>query len=124
MNKNIVALLFALTGCSAWAVSGEETYNAVCANCHAAGVAGSPKVGDAKAWAKLIKEGQVPLTADGYGGVRSMPPKGGRADLSVADFSNAVVYMANKSGANWKEPDAVMLKNINARIDKSKSSKN
>jgi hypothetical protein len=63
------------------------------------------------------------LTADGYGGVRAMPPKGGRADLSVADFSNSVVYMANKAGANWKEPDAATLKSINARIEKNKASK-
>jgi hypothetical protein len=36
----------------------------------------------------------------------------------VADFGNAVVYMANQVGANWQDPDEAMLKKINARIDK------
>jgi cytochrome c5 len=86
-------------------------------------VANSPKIGDAKAWGKLIKEGQVNLTADGYMGVRGMPARGGRADLGVADFANAVVYMANQSGGNWQNPDEAMLKKINARIDKRSAAK-
>ena len=70
----------------------------------------------------MIAEGQVPLTADGYMGVRAMPAKGSKADLSVADFAEAVVYMANQSGANWKAPDAEMLKKMEARIaQKSKA---
>jgi hypothetical protein len=75
-------------------------------------------VGDTKVWGKLIKEGQVNLTADGYNGVRGMPARGGRTELTVADFGNAVVYMANQVGANWQDPDEAMLKKINARIDK------
>jgi hypothetical protein len=51
-------------------------------------------------------------------GVRAMPARGGRSDLGVADFANAVVYMANQSGGNWQNPDDAMLKKINARIDK------
>ena len=95
---------------------GSGTYQQVCSVCHGQGVAGAPKAGDTKAWKKLIAEGQVPLTADGYMGVRAMPAKGGKADLSVADFAEAVVYMANQSGANWKAPEAEMLKKIEARI--------
>jgi cytochrome c5 len=118
MNKTIWTLFFALSTSSAWAVTGEDTYKAVCSTCHTQGVANSPKIGDAKAWGKLIKEGQVNLTADGYMGVRAMPARGGRSDLGVADFANAVVYMANQSGGNWQNPDDAMLKKINARIDK------
>ena len=118
MNKNVWALLLALSTSGAWAAAGEETFKAVCGTCHAQGLAGAPKVGDAKAWGKLIKEGQVNLTADGYSGVRGMPARGGRTELTVADFSNAVVYMANQAGANWQDPDETMLKKINARIDK------
>jgi cytochrome c5 len=81
-------------------------------------LAKAPKVGDANAWSKLIKEGQIGLTADGYMGVRGMPARGGKPDLTVADFGKAVVYMANQSGGNWQEPDEDMLKKINARIDK------
>jgi len=123
MNKTLGAMLLALCSANAWAVTGEETFQAVCATCHAQGLAGAPKVGDAKAWGKLIKEGQVNLTADGYMGVRAMPARGGRADLSVPDFANAVVYMANQSGGKWQTPDEAMLKKINARIDKRSAAK-
>jgi cytochrome c5 len=123
MNKTLGALLLALCSANAWAVTGEETFQAVCATCHAQGLAGAPKVGDAKAWGKLIKEGQVNLTADGYMGVRAMPARGGRADLSVPDFANAVVYIANQSGGKWQTPDEAMLKKINARIDKRSAAK-
>jgi len=123
MNKTIGALFLAFSTSSTWAVTGEETYKAVCSTCHTQGVANSPKIGDAKAWVKLIKEGQVNLTADGYMGVRGMPARGGRADLGVADFANAVVYMANQSGGNWQNPDEAMLKKINARIDKRSAAK-
>jgi cytochrome c5 len=123
MNKTISILLLTLIATSALAATGEETYNTTCANCHAKGLAGAPQTGDKKAWGKLIKEGQVELTADGYGGVRAMPAKGGRAELTVAEFAGAVVFMANKAGANWQEADDTMLKKINARIEKRAQAK-
>jgi cytochrome c5 len=123
MNKTIWIFFLALSTSSAWAAAGEDTFKAVCAACHAQGLAGAPKVGDAKAWSKLIKEGQVNLTADGYNGVRGMPARGGRAELTVADFGKAVAYMANQAGANWQDPDEAMLTKINARIDKRNASK-
>lgn len=125
MNKNISTLLLALTltTTGTWAAEGEETFKTVCATCHAQGLAKAPKLGDAKAWAKLIKEGQINLTADGYMGVRGMPARGGKADLTVTDFSKAVVYMANQSGGNWQMPDEAMLRKINERIDKRQAAK-
>jgi mono/diheme cytochrome c family protein len=101
--------------------SGEETYKAVCANCHTTGLNKAPALGDKKQWGKLIKEGQVAITADGYYGVRAMPAKGGKPDLAVAEFGSAVVYMANQAGASWKEPDDAMLKAINQRLAKKPS---
>jgi cytochrome c5 len=101
--------------------SGVETYKAVCSNCHATGLNKAPMVGDKKQWGKLIKEGQAHITSDGYHGFGAMPPKGGKSDLTVSEFSSAVVYMANQAGANWKEPDEAMLKDINKRIAKKQS---
>lgn len=101
--------------------SGDATYKAVCSNCHATGLNKAPMVGDKKQWGKLIKEGQAHITSDGYYGVSAMPPKGGKSDLTVAEFASAVVYMANQAGANWSEPDEVMLKDINKRIAKKSS---
>ena len=109
----------------AWSntTTGETTYTQVCAACHAQGAAGAPKTGDPKAWGKLIKEGQVNLTGDGYVGVRAMPARGGKPDLSVADFADAVVHMANQAGANWRSPDEAMLKKIEQRIAKRSQAK-
>ena len=98
--------------------SGQLTYQQVCASGHTSGVAGAPKLGDKAKWATLIKEGQVQITAHGYVGVRGMPAKGGKPDLSVSDFAASVVYMANQSGASWKDPDDAMLKKIDAEIQR------
>ena len=98
--------------------SGESIYQQVCASCHTPGVAGALKLGDKAKWAGLIKEGQVQITAHGYVGVRGMPAKGGRPDLGINDFAASVVYMANQSGASWKNPDDAMLKKIDAEIQR------
>ncbi len=112
-----VSILLIFPGVSL-ANTGESTYQQVCASCHTPGVAGAPKLGDKAKWAKLIKEGQVQITAHGYVGVRDMPAKGGKPDLSVSDFAASVVYMANQAGANWNNPDDAMLKKIDAEIQR------
>ncbi len=88
--------------------SGEETYKAVCAACHGQGIAGAPKVGDNAAWAAHIKEGLAALAKNAINGVQSpkgvMPPRGGNPTLSDWEVTAAVVYMANQSGATFKEP--------------------
>ena len=115
-------LLLSLCFLSPFAMAnGEETYKAVCSNCHASGLNKAPMLGDKKQCGKLIKEGQAHITSDGYHGVGAMPPKGGKPDLTVTEFASAVVYMANQAGANWKEPDEAMLKDINKRIAKKSS---
>jgi len=88
--------------------SGEETYKAVCAACHAQGIAGAPKVGDKAAWADDIKRGLATLVKNAINGVQSpkgvMPPRGGNPSLSDWEVTAAIVYMANQSGASFKEP--------------------
>ena len=100
--------------------NGEATYKQVCMSCHSSGVARAPKVGDKAKWAPLIKEGQAILIAHGYVGVRGMPAKGGKPDLSVEHFAQATVYMVNQSGGVWKDPDAKMLKAIDVEIEARK----
>ncbi|MDT3737425.1 MAG: c-type cytochrome [Denitratisoma sp.] len=85
--------------------SSEEIYKATCAACHDAGVAGAPKTGDKAAWAARIGVGLEKLAASGIKGKGAMPPKGG-ADVSDADFTRVVAWLANKSGAGFKEPAA------------------
>ncbi len=121
----ILTLAIALTSSSlAFAEAGENTYKQVCASCHGSGVLNAPKLGDKAKWAPLIAEGQVTLTAHGYVGVRGMPAKGGNPNLSIEHFSDALVDMANKSGGNWKSPDANTLAAINKEIEARKAKLN
>ena len=109
--------LLSLSGGLAHA-DGASTYQSTCAVCHATGVANAPKVGDRKVWGPLIEEGQAVLTAHGYVGVRAMPARGGKPDLSVEDFAAALVHMVNASGGKWTAPDAKGLAAIRAEIVK------
>ncbi|MBO9536385.1 c-type cytochrome [Herbaspirillum sp.] len=85
--------------------SGEDVFKSTCAACHAAGVAGAPKVGDAGAWKARIAEGYDQLVSHAINGLRAMPPKGGNPDLDDVEIQRTVVYMANQSGAKFKEPE-------------------
>ena len=100
------------------AAASDPVYQQVCAVCHAAGVAGAPKVGDTKKWAPLIAEGQVILTAHGYVGIRAMPAKGGKPDLSLRDFAGALVHMVNQSGGKWTPPNAALLSQMEKEVVK------
>jgi len=71
-------------------------YNQVCSTCHAAGVAGAPKLGDKAAWAPRIAQGVDALTASAIKGKGAMPPRGG-ASASDADIKALVAYMVNAS---------------------------
>ncbi len=86
--------------------TGEQVYQSSCTACHTPGIAGAPKTGDANAWRKRIAEGIDDLTKEAIKGVRGMPPRGGNPDLSDYEVARAVVFMANKSGASFKEPAA------------------
>ena len=109
---------------SSLAKSGENTYKQVCASCHGAGVLNAPKLGDKAKWAPLIAEGQVTLTAHGYVGVRAMPAKGGNPNLSIEGFADALVYMVNNSGGNWKSPNAQTIAAINKEVEARKAGLN
>lgn len=98
--------------------SGEQVYQSVCVACHETGVANAPKFRDRAAWEPLVAEGQHELTGHAWVGVRAMPARGGRADLSLAEFARAVAYMARGAGASWKDPDARLLAGIAREADK------
>ena len=83
--------------------TGEELFNAVCTACHSTGAAGAPKMGDKAAWAPRIGVGLDVLVKSATVGKNAMPPKGG-SDASEEELTRAIVFMANKSGAAFKEP--------------------
>jgi cytochrome c5 len=76
---------------------GEATYNTICAVCHAQGIAGAPKTGDAAAWEARIAQGNDTLhkhAIEGYQGQAGvMPAKGGAANLSDDEVKGAVDFM-------------------------------
>jgi len=69
-------------------------YGQVCTACHAAGVAGAPKLGDKAAWAARLPAGVDGLTASVIKGKGAMPPKGG-SSASDAEIKAAVAYMVS-----------------------------
>ncbi len=85
--------------------TGEQVYTGQCAACHAAGVAGSPKSGDAAAWAPRIKTGYEALLNSALKGKGAMTPQGG-GQFSDFEIGRAVVYLANQGGGKLDEPKA------------------
>lgn len=81
--------------------AGQQTYQAVCAMCHTAGLMNAPKLGDKDAWAPRIAQGKDTLVQHAIKGIRMMPAKGGNPSLSDDEVTQAVVYMANESGAGF-----------------------
>ncbi|HWK84057.1 MAG TPA: c-type cytochrome [Caldimonas sp.] len=85
--------------------TGEQVFAAQCTTCHTAGLLGSPKFGDAAAWAPRIKTGYDALLHSALAGKGQMPPQGG-GDFSDLEIGRAVVFMANKAGGKLAEPAA------------------
>ena len=78
---------------AAAAGNGEALYKQACQVCHAAGVAGAPKLGDKAAWAARLPLGIDALYNSVANGKGAMPPRGG-AQASDADLRAAVEFMA------------------------------
>jgi cytochrome c5 len=89
--------------------TGEQVFQARCSACHAAGALGAPKFGDAAAWGPRIKTGFDALWNSALKGKNSMTAQGG-GEFSDYEIARAVVYMANKGGANFPEPKAPAAK--------------
>jgi cytochrome c5 len=83
------------------AADGKTIYDTSCMVCHAAGVAGAPKLGDKPNWAPRIAQGNDKLythALQGFQGkVGMMPPKGGNIALKDDDVKAAVDYMVSQS---------------------------
>ncbi|NOR51346.1 MAG: cytochrome c5 family protein [Gammaproteobacteria bacterium] len=77
--------------------TGEQIYSSTCMVCHAAGIAGAPKLGDSAAWAPRIATGADALLASAIKGKGAMPPMGTCATCSADEFKSAVDYMISKS---------------------------
>lgn len=87
--------------------TGEEIYSKVCLSCHAAGLLGSPVLGDKAAWSTRIAKGFSGLTESAIKGINQMPARGGKSDLTDDEMARVVAYMANQAGADWKPVDTI-----------------
>lgn len=84
--------------------TGKQVVEQACANCHATGEQGAPKLGDAGAWRARAALGLSGLTQHALEGIRKMPAHGGAPALSDLEIGRAVAYMVNQSGGKWVEP--------------------
>ncbi len=85
--------------------NGEEVYKAQCTTCHATGVAGAPKLGDAGAWGARIATGLDSLVNAALKGKGAMGAQAG-GDFDDLEITGAVVFMANAGGGKFKAPAA------------------
>lgn len=79
---------------------GKSVYNKSCALCHAAGVAGAPKPGDAAEWDPRIAQGMDVVykhAIEGFTGAKGMmPARGGAAALTDDEVKAAVDFMVSQ----------------------------
>ena len=76
---------------------GKTIYESTCAGCHDSGLAGSPKLGDKVAWAKISKQDMKDIFDHAINGFNAMPPKGGDMSLKDEDVKSVVKYMLENS---------------------------
>ncbi len=82
------------------AKAGDAVYNTACVACHAAGVAGAPKLDDKAAWDSRMGQGVDGLVSSVLNGKGAMPAKGGNPSLSEQEIRNAVDYMLKQAGVS------------------------
>lgn len=84
----------------AGAAGGKSTYDKTCATCHAAGIAGAPRLGSREDWAPRIDQGMAALYAAAVDGKPpGMPAKGMCFTCSDDDLKAAVDYMVKAVGS-------------------------
>ncbi len=92
--RSIAMALLVVGAAGAQAQSGKAVYDKACVACHAAGIAGAPKFGNAQDWQARLARGAAALYKVALeGNTRGMPPRGGRLDLSDGEVKAAVDYM-------------------------------
>jgi len=106
----VARIEFGAAAAPAGARKGDDIVKTTCAACHQAGVANAPKIGDRASWAPHIKEGLNGMLATAIKGKGAMPPRGGDASLTDAELTRAIIFMANQSGGQLKEPAAAQKK--------------
>ena len=86
--------------------TGEQIFNKICIQCHAAdsSVPNSPKITHNGEWAPRIAQGFATLIKHATEGFNAMPARGGDTTLTDDEVARAIAYMANQSGGNFDAP--------------------
>ena len=72
---------------------GETVYKTFCTACHATGVTGAPKIGNAEDWAPRIAQGKNVLTEHAIQGFNLMPARGTCMNCSDEEIVAAIEHM-------------------------------
>lgn len=83
--------------------AGDEVYKAQCVACHATGVSGAPKFGEASDWTARLGQGLDALVQSALKGKGAMAPQGG-GEFNDLEIARAVAVLANSAGGTFAEP--------------------
>jgi cytochrome c5 len=78
--------------------TGEQIVKAQCAQCHATGLHGAPRLDDRSAWVPRMKAGLDATVQSAIKGHGAMPSRGGMSDLTDSELRSAIVYLFNPAG--------------------------
>jgi len=84
--------------------SGAAIYQRYCFSCHAAGVAGAPRTGDAEAWSTRMAKGRDALLRSTIDGMVGMPAMGLCFDCSEQELVDAIGHMSGTAPAPTPSP--------------------
>jgi c(7)-type cytochrome triheme protein len=122
----LLAATLAFSGSVQADQTGKDVYSQVCVTCHATGLAGSPRYGNAADWGPRLAGGMAPLYQSALKGTpKGMPAKGGHMTLADADVKAAVDYMVASvkdavKAAKVDEPKKEEVKKVELRKDEPK----
>lgn len=77
--------------------SPEAVVNSTCIECHGAGKKHAPRIDDRDDWLRRASHGLDAMALAATRGHGDMPARGGRPDLTDAEFKSAIFYMFTKS---------------------------
>lgn len=96
----------ALVAAGAFAMDGKSIYDTTCVVCHATGLAGAPKKGNAADWEPRLAKGAKVLYQNALSGTdKGMPAKGGNSTLTEREVKLAVDYLIEATKNPPKEAD-------------------
>jgi c(7)-type cytochrome triheme protein len=94
MKMRYAVLYIGLALPGAVLADGKAAYERICAGCHATGVLGAPRYGNAGDWTPRLRHGVAALYKSALQGTaKGMPPKGGRTDFSDEEVRAAVDHL-------------------------------